>query len=202
VGQPCYGDGFGLQVCTQVYLPVRRSTSPYAGLPPRTQVCLFRDRSASLGKTTSIGILRQTSAMDRRDSTNILKELSINIRIYQLLAAYFTTSLFRDFLSRQIRGSTISPYPKMKLLTPALLLASPLLAEAACRFEFWQYDNFPDNNYHAYMVRTDVFGDNMNFPKMIDDFCSIFRSKFTCILDPTKPKTVDYGPLTLLFSPR
>lgn len=64
----------------------------------------------------------------------------------------------------------------MKLLTPALLLASPMLAQAACKFEFWQYDNFSyADGWHAFMVRTDVSGDGMNLPKMVDDFCSIFR---------------------------
>lgn len=89
----------------------------------------------------------------------------------------------------------------MRLFAPALLLASPLLAEAACRFEFWQYDNFSYNNgeWHAYMVRADVYGDNMNFPKMIDDFCSIFNSKSTSIpapISPTGSKPRDHGALT------
>ncbi|KAL2203304.1 hypothetical protein CC79DRAFT_1373449 [Sarocladium strictum] len=68
----------------------------------------------------------------------------------------------------------------MRISIPAFLLATPLLAEAACRFEFWQYDNFPFGDgsgraNHAWMVRTDLFGDNMDFPRMIDDFCSIFH---------------------------
>lgn len=74
----------------------------------------------------------------------------------------------------------------MRISLPAFFLATPLLAEAACRFEFWQYDNFSFSDgsgrlKHAFMVRTDVFGDNMDFPRMIDDFCSIFHSKYAFI---------------------
>jgi hypothetical protein len=77
----------------------------------------------------------------------------------------------------------------MRISIPAFLLATPLLVEAACRFEFWQYDNFSFGDgsgrlNHAWMVRTDVFGDNMDFPRMIDDFCSIFHSECAFVHHP------------------
>ncbi|OAL44033.1 hypothetical protein IQ07DRAFT_605211 [Pyrenochaeta sp. DS3sAY3a] len=91
----------------------------------------------------------------------------------------------------------------MRLFNPALLLASLLLAEAACRFEFWQYENleFLNGEWHAYMVRADVHGDNMNLPRMIDDFCSIFNSTSTSIpASLTESKTRDHGLLTSWIS--
>jgi hypothetical protein len=93
----------------------------------------------------------------------------------------------------------------MRLFTTTLLLSAPLLAAASCRFEFWQYDNFEyyDNGVrmHAYMVRTDVFGENMDFPKMIDDFCSIHNSKSAYLPDyTTKIESIDDCLLTPLIS--
>ncbi|KAH7113712.1 hypothetical protein B0J11DRAFT_584922 [Dendryphion nanum] len=64
----------------------------------------------------------------------------------------------------------------MKIAIASLLLAAPLMVNAACHFSFFQTANW-DESGRRYRVRATASGDdpNINTWRMIEDFCNIYR---------------------------